>query len=101
MSAGLQIWNASGVLILDTSHRLGRIKGTVQLKGQGGSVACDMSDGTPFWSFQPDFLYAHISNVTPPPIINISTTGISWSYSSTSGLSFPNPITGWLFFGVY
>lgn len=101
MASGLQIWNESGVLMLDTSHRLGRIKGTAQLKGQGGSVVCDMSDGTPFWSFQPDFLYAHVSQQTPPPIITISSTGISWTYSSTAGMNYPNPITGWLFFGVY
>ncbi|MGF6697860.1 hypothetical protein OKW38_002472 [Paraburkholderia sp. MM5496-R1] len=101
MSAGLQIFNASGVLLLDSSDRVGRIKGRVQVLGHAGSVACDMSDGIPFWSFQPDFMFAHISNQTPPPIITIDSNGIYWTYSSTSGLNYPNPITGWLFFGVY
>lgn len=87
--------------MLDSSHRIGRIKGYAQVKGYDGSLAVDLSDGEPFWSFQPDFLFKHISNVTPPPIITINSTGIYWSYSSTSGLSYPNPITGWLFVGVY
>ncbi|MGF6771121.1 hypothetical protein P3T18_003600 [Paraburkholderia sp. GAS199] len=101
MSAGLQIWNSSGLLLLDTSDRLGRIKGVSSVQGFAASVVCDMSDGTPFYSFQPDFLYKHISNQTPPPIFTITTSGISWTYSSTAGLSFPNPITGMVFFGVY
>lgn len=101
MAAGLQIWNASGVLVLDATQRCGRIKGAIQLTGANGSVASDLSDGTPFWSFQPDFLYKHISNQTPPPIVSINSGGISWTYSSTAGLNFPNPVTGWLFWGVF
>jgi hypothetical protein len=60
-----------------------------------------MSDGTPFYSFQPDFLYAHISNETPPPIFTIDANGISWTYSSMAGLQYAKPITGTVFFGVY
>lgn len=101
MSAGLQIWNASGVLTLDTSDRIGRIKGVSHVTGTAGSAAVDMSDGVPWWSFQPDFLFKHISNVTPPPIVTINSSGISWTYSSTAGMNYPNPITGWLFYGVY
>lgn len=99
--SGLQIWNASGVLVLDATQRVGRIKGFARCAGSNGSQAAYMGDGTPFWSFQPDFLFKHISNETPPPIISIDANGISWTYSSTSGLTYPNPITGWLFFGVY
>lgn len=101
MAAGLQIWNASGVLVLDATHRCGRIKGAFYVSGSAGAVASDLSDGTPFWSFQPDFMYRHISNQTPPPIISISATGVSWVYSSTAGLNYPNPVTGWLFWGVF
>ena len=101
MAAGLQIWNGSGVLVLDATQRCGRIKGAVQVTGSNGVVASDLSDGTPFWSFQPDFLYKHISNQTPPPIVSINASGISWTYSSTAGMNAPNPITGWLFWGVF
>ncbi len=98
---GLQIYNASGVLMLDGTTRTGRIKGMARIKGTNGSVACDMSDGTPFWSFQPDFFYKHISNQTPPPIITIDSNGVYWSYSSVAGLAYAVPITGFIIYGVY
>jgi hypothetical protein len=60
-----------------------------------------MSDGTPFYSFQPDQMFFHISNQTPPPIITLSSTGVTWVYSSTTGMNYPNPIKGMLFLGVY
>ncbi len=98
---GLQIWNASGVLTLDATQRVGRIKGMARVAGTNGSVAVNMSDGVPFWSFQPDFLYAHISNETPPPIITADANGIYWTYSSTAGLNYAKLITGWLFYGFF
>jgi len=101
MPAGLQLFNASGALLLDTSDRLGRIVGAVQLKGFNGQMSADLSSGTPFWSFQPDFLFAHTTQQTPPPIITIDSNGVSWMYSSTSGLNYAKPITGWLFYGVF
>ncbi|MGF6757273.1 hypothetical protein [Paraburkholderia sp. GAS42] len=101
MTAGLRIWNADGVLILDATSRLGRIKGNARVEGFAGAKAADLSDGTPFYSFQPDFLFAHISNQTPPPIFTINANGISWVYSSTAGMNNPNPITGYVFYGVF
>ncbi|CAD6536473.1 hypothetical protein LMG27952_03154 [Paraburkholderia hiiakae] len=101
MTAGLQIWNASGQLVLDATSRLGRIKGIQQLDGNNGSYPIDLSGGTPFWSFQPDRLYFHISNQTASPIITIDANGVYWTYSSTSGLSYPKTVTGTLIFGVY
>jgi hypothetical protein len=101
MTAGLQIWDANGVLTLDATQRCGRVKGSTHLDGSNGSIASDLSDGTPFWSFQPDFLYQHISNETPPPIISIDSNGIHWTYSSSAGMTYAKPITGWLFWGVF
>jgi hypothetical protein len=60
-----------------------------------------MSDGTPFWSFQPDQLFFHISNETASPIINIDSNGIYWTYSSTAGLNFAKYVKGTVMFGVY
>lgn len=100
MAVGLRIWNTSGVLILDATHRIGRIKGQAHISGTAGSVAVNMTDGTPFWSFQPDFLYAHISNETPPPIITVDGNGVYWTYSGSGG-SYNKPITGWVYYGVY
>jgi len=101
MSVGLQIWNADGKLILDADTRCGRIKGIQRVDGNPGSVSADLSDGTPFYSFQPDQLYFHINNETPPPIISTGPTGVSWTYSSTASLDHPNPITGYLIYGVF
>ncbi|MFM0330644.1 hypothetical protein [Paraburkholderia strydomiana] len=101
MTAGLQIWNASGQLILDATSRCGRIKGQQYVGGTAGSLSVDLSSGTPFYSFQPDFLFAQIDNQTPPPIFTINSGGISWTYSSTAGMNNPHPITGTVFVGVF
>ncbi|MBW9107771.1 hypothetical protein [Paraburkholderia phenoliruptrix] len=101
MTAGLQIWNQDGVLMLDGTHRIGRMKGMARVDGFADARAIDLSDGTPFYSFQPDFLFAHIDNQTPPPIFTINSSGISWTYSSTAGMNNPHPLTGYVFYGVF
>ncbi|MEM5325162.1 hypothetical protein VSR34_00940 [Paraburkholderia sp. JHI2823] len=101
MTAGLQIWNANGQLVLDATSRLGRIKGIKRIEGSNGSYPVDLSDGTPFWSFQPDQLYFHISNETASPIITIDANGVYWAYSSLSGLTYGKPVKGTLIVGVY
>ncbi|WP_069265328.1 hypothetical protein [Paraburkholderia nodosa] len=101
MTAGLQIWDANGTLMLDGTHRLGRIKGIRYIDGNPGSYPVDLSDGTSFWSFMPEQLYFHISNQTASPIITIDANGAYWTYSSTSGLSYPHIVKGNLVVGVY
>jgi len=101
MTAGLQIWNASGQLMLDATQRIGRIKGSQHLDGNGGHVDMDLSDGAPFWSFQPDFLFKHINGNSPVPVVSISSTGIVWTYSSPPTGDYLYPITGYLFWGCY
>jgi hypothetical protein len=101
MPAGLQIWNEHGVLVLDGTHRLGRIKGMVRVGGLAGAAPMDLSDGAPFYSFQPDRLFFHISNETASPIFTINAGGVSWTYSSTAGLNFAQLVTGNLIFGVF
>jgi hypothetical protein len=100
MSAGLQIWDVSGRLVLDATHRLGRIKGIQPVSGPGG-VPVDFSDGTPFWSFQPDQQFFHISNETASPIFTVTATSLTWTYSSTAGLNSARLITGNVIYGVY
>ncbi|SHJ70666.1 hypothetical protein [Paraburkholderia terricola] len=101
MPAGLQIWDASGNLVLDGTHRLGRIKGSHYLDGNSGNISMDLSDGTPFWSFQPDFLFAHINGNSPVPVVSISSTGVVWTYTSPPSQSYIYPITGNLYWGCY
>jgi len=101
MTVGLQIFNAHGELLLDATSRVGRIKGSQYINGNAGSVAMDLSDGEPFWSFQPDFLFMHINGNSPVPIVSISAGGVSWSYSPPPTQSYLYPIKGWLFWGCY
>jgi len=55
MSSGLQIWDASGNLVLDASHRCARVFDLRLLaNGQNGSVTdAGLTQGA-FVSFQPD-----------------------------------------------
>lgn len=104
MAIGLRIYDASGALILDGTKRVGRFKGAVYITGSpnsSGSQAADLSSGTPFYAFQPDQLYYHISGDTPPPNITVNSGGVSWTYSPSGGTSHTHVISGWCFFGVY
>lgn len=101
MTAGLQIWNANGVLILDATSRLGRIKGVTTVDGFNASYPVDLSGGTPFWAFQPDRLYFHISNEVAAPIFTADANGVYWTYSSTAGLTYAQAVKGVLIVGVY
>jgi len=87
--------------MLDATQRIGRIKGSQHLDGNGGHVDMDLSDGAPFWSFQPDFLFKHINGNSPVPVVSISSTGIVWTYSSPPTGDYLYPITGYLFWGCY
>jgi hypothetical protein len=98
---GLQIWNASGTLILDSSDRLGRIVGSARVTGTNGNAVADLSQGTPFYSFQPDFLFKHVNQITPPPMFTINAGGITWVYDTDGGTTNRYPVTGWVFFGVF
>lgn len=101
MPTGLQIWNQSGTLLLDATSRIGRIKGILRLAGFSDSISANLTDGVPFWSFQPDFLFMHISNISPVPVVTLSATGVSWTYSAAPKSNYVYPITGYLTYGVY
>lgn len=100
MAVGLQLWDASGRLVLDGSTRCGRIKDMVYVNGSDGAVGANLSDGTPWWSFMPEFLFKHISMNAPVPIIDIDANGVRWRYSTTSD-GYRTPVQGWLVYGVY
>jgi uncharacterized membrane protein YdcZ (DUF606 family) len=52
---GLQIWNSSGTLMLDTTYYVGRFIGTVSVtNGQTGTYTnADLTNGTPFYVWVP------------------------------------------------
>ncbi|WP_230943127.1 hypothetical protein [Burkholderia vietnamiensis] len=102
MTAGLQIWDGSARLLLDATSRAGRVMGIVRAEGVAGSASADLSSGTPFWAFMPDWIFKRVSGAEPSPIVSIGPSGISWTYSPNSGGSNAyNPVPGWLVFGVY
>lgn len=101
MDAGLWIWDGAGRLMLEGTTRCGRIVGSQRVEnGAAGSVVVDLSRGTPFWSFMPDWLFQHISMKVPVPIIDIDANGVRWRYNTTSG-DYVTPVPGWLIYGVF
>ncbi|MDN7743032.1 hypothetical protein [Burkholderia multivorans] len=101
MVAGLQIFDAAGRVILDGTTRCGRIRGVVRVGGGDGGQAADLSGGSPFWSFMPDWLFQHISMNAPVPVVDIDATGVRWRYSTDGSSSYRTPVPGWLIYGVY
>ena len=77
MSQGLQLWDASGNLILDTSMRLGRVLNVVDLSGatDGSEENAGLLTGTPFWMVT--FLG---SFATYMPTISVVGDDISWAF---------------------
>ncbi|EKS9844470.1 hypothetical protein QDD82_005320 [Burkholderia cepacia] len=111
---GLQLWDASGRIVLDGTTRCARIVDMFEIPqardanghplgygdGQPGRHDVNLSAGEPFWSFMPDFLFKHISMNAPVPIFEIDSRGISWHYSTTND-GFLTPVSGWCVVGVY
>lgn len=82
MPVGLQTWNESGVLMLDLTHRLGRVYDTWSTGTTNGSrVVPGLADGGEPFVFVEDNS-ADLSNATPYalPNVTISGTTVSWSF---------------------
>ncbi|MCO7335480.1 hypothetical protein NIB78_03015 [Burkholderia multivorans] len=97
--------------MLDASTRAGRVGGVARIyplgttgvqwvAGSAGSIPADLSGGTPFWMFTPDWLFQHVSQNAPVPIVSVDAYGVSWRYSASSG-NFYTPMPGLLVYGVY
>lgn len=92
MPAGLQIWDATGHLIVDTTSKLARIIGSVAIgAGNQTSSVTDshLSEGTPF------FFLAY--NGLTPLVVSIAGTTISWA----PAVGFVGTFTGTLYYGVH
>lgn len=97
MPQGLQIWDSSGVSVLDTSDRIGLIISSVQTGVVDGSVTDSrLGVGTPFWFCLLDNYT--LGNIPIIPIISLSVNTLSWSFPS-----YPNGqrMTCTLYYGVY
>lgn len=102
MAAGLQLWDASGNLVLDTSHRVARIIGVIQLNGSNGSLPIDsrlLTGG--FVSFQGDSYMGYSSGGLIKPQFSLSGGILSWSYAAKNSGTFDTYQTGYCFYGAY
>jgi hypothetical protein len=94
MPQGLQVWDASGNLILDLTDRLGRILGisTLTPPTDGSVINADFATGTPFWACVPVS-----SGRAPVPNVSFSGTTLSWDF--VAGISYGPSYR--LIYGVY
>jgi hypothetical protein len=97
----MQCWDGLGRLTVDFTTRLPRVLGTRALTGVAGSLTDNnLSQGTPFFLFQQQGVFYHISGDTCLPTITISGNTISWTYSGGT-TSYHVNVQGTLFYGVY
>jgi hypothetical protein len=84
MSQGLQVFDASGNIILDTSDRVGRILGVVDIiGGVNGSVTnAGFSGHEPFWIASP---LASFATYSPEFTFNSVTNTLSWNWTISGG----------------
>jgi hypothetical protein len=105
MAAGLQIWDASGNLVLDASYRVMRIIGSASLDGTGaGGSATDsrFAQGC-FVSFQAAKSNGDgfLDHGVIMPVFTINGSTLSWSYPPPNSASFETYANGVLFYGSY
>lgn len=95
MPVGLQVWDAAGNLIVDTTSYLGVILGThviTKSTGNGSISFPDLALGTPFFT-----LVTSTGSFTPT--ISVSGTTISWTYDAIASLYEPGTSTYTILYG--
>lgn len=100
MSAGLQIWDANGVLVLDLTDRLTRKMGEIQIAaGSASSVQVPQpSTGQLWFAFSPDQNQSFITWL--PTITTAGNQTISWHYDRSG--NYPvTPVGGKLRYGRF
>jgi hypothetical protein len=105
MATGLQIWDASGNLVLDASYRVMRIIGSASLDGSGkGASATDsrFSQGC-FISFQTAKSNGdgYLDHGVIMPAFSFSGTTLSWSYPPPKSGSYETYANGVIFYGSF
>lgn len=74
MSYGLEVYDASGNVILTVTDRITRLLGTATFNASGSVTDARFADGTPWWFVQPT-----TSSGNESPDITFSGTTLSWS----------------------
>jgi hypothetical protein len=105
MAAGLQVWDASGNLILDASHRVMRILDNRQLmNGTSSSFQDDrLKGGGAGVSFQPDSYIGYLSGGLIHPQFSFDTANgvISWTYAAKNNTTYDQFVSGYVYFIAY
>ena len=98
MSAGLQCFNASGVLSFQATDYLARIVGVISITGANGNgsfVDAALSGGTPFALF-----FSNGSgSIYVPCIVTVSGQTIYWSFGGQYANQGNNP-SGFIIYGI-
>lgn len=102
MGMGLQIFDASGNLTLDTINRLGRVLGYVSVAANGSLANANFAYGTPFAaampSIRPQDNFLNLLFGTSL-YVQFSGTTMTWTLGSMGPVSQTNPVV--IFYGVY
>lgn len=96
MTAGLQIWDASGNLRLDATTRAGRIINIQAVSGNGSFSDSRIGAGSGFGVFIPlttPVTYAGVNGY--PPVVSVSGSTVTWTYTQSPALS------GYIVSGVF
>lgn len=95
MPLGMQVWDASGNLIVDTATYMGRILGTVSTGTSNGSVTnAGFATGQPWWFITRKTSSAYMYT----PKITISGNTLSWQFESGT---YANKADCLITYGVY
>lgn len=93
MPQGLQIWDSSGVLILDTTDNTGFVLGVLDFASASQSSSltnANFSLGTPFYFAQGD-----LANSQAIPDVSFSGATMTWTANAYA------PYNGFIYYGVY
>lgn len=104
MSAGLQIFDASGNIVLDATYRVMRIIDSVYIGTSllSGSVTNALLAQGGFVSFQPDKTRGdgYLSGGIIVPTFSISGSTLTWTYAAMNNTTYDIYQSGTLFYGA-
>ena len=82
MPQGIQVWDATGTLIFDTTTITARLIGYQTITNSSGNITnSQFSTGTPFYLFMP----GSYTTTTSPQVV-FSGTNMSWPAGTFSGI---------------
>jgi hypothetical protein len=104
MTAGLQVFDASGNIVLDATYRVMRIIEAVYVSNGFGDSRTDPRLAQGGWvSFQPDVTLGdgYLSGGVIAPNFSIVGSTVSWSYAPKNNTTYDIFQNGTLFYGAY